>query len=167
MDPKGVGLMREMIVSKSWAQVAILVFAFGFFVLGFLAYRTYVAEPPIPAKVVDPSGITLFTGADITGGQQAFLRNGLMEFGSVYGHGAYLGPDFTTDYLHRAALIELDLLGGPRSERARDLAQLRAFGPFDFRRVPAVVQRGHGCVANGAPLVDGETFNHYPTHVGY
>ncbi len=26
-----------------------------------------------------------------------------MEYGSVFGHGAYLGPDFTADYLHRAA----------------------------------------------------------------
>ncbi len=111
--------MREMIISKTWAQVAILVFAFGFFVLGFLAYRTYVAEPPVPENVTDPSGATLFTGADIIGGQEAFLRNGLMEFGSIYGHGAYLGPDFTADYLHRAALIELGTLGGPESDRAR------------------------------------------------
>src|SRR4029077_15550971 len=28
---------------------------------------------------------------------------GVMEFGSIYGHGAYLGPDFTADYLHRSA----------------------------------------------------------------
>ena len=27
-----------------------------------------------------------------------------MQYGSVYGHGAYLGPDFTADYLHRSAL---------------------------------------------------------------
>jgi nitric oxide reductase subunit B len=113
--------MKEMIISKAWAQVAILVFVFGFFVLGFLAYRTYRAEPPIPRKVVDPSGMTLFSGADIMGGQQAFLRNGLMEYGSVYGHGAYLGPDFTADYLHRAAQIELEMLGGPQSDRAKAL----------------------------------------------
>ncbi|HEX9006253.1 MAG TPA: nitric-oxide reductase large subunit, partial [Bacteroidota bacterium] len=113
--------MREMIISKAWAQVALLVFAFGFFVLGFLAYRTYVAEPPIPERVTDPSGVTLFTRADVIGGQEAFLRNGLMEYGSIYGHGAYLGPDFTADYLRRAALIELDALGGEESDRARSL----------------------------------------------
>jgi nitric oxide reductase subunit B len=27
-----------------------------------------------------------------------------MEYGSIFGHGAYLGPDFTADYLHRAAV---------------------------------------------------------------
>ena len=31
-----------------------------------------------------------------------FLHNGLMEYGSAFGHGAYLGPDFTADYLRRA-----------------------------------------------------------------
>ena len=36
-------------------------------------------------------------------GQQIFLHNGFMEYGSIFGHGAYLGPDFTADYLHRAA----------------------------------------------------------------
>jgi hypothetical protein len=43
----------------------------------------------------------------------------LMEYGSIFGHGAYLGPDFTADYLHRAALIVIDQYGGPSSEAAR------------------------------------------------
>jgi nitric oxide reductase large subunit len=45
----------------------------------------------------------LFTRGDVLAGQAVFLRNGLMEYGSIFGHGAYLGPDFTADYLHRAA----------------------------------------------------------------
>jgi len=81
---------------------------FGFFVLGFLAYRTYTEEPPIPGKVVDSSGRVLFTRADIMAGQRALLRNGLMEYGSIFGHGAYLEPDFTADYLHRAATMSID-----------------------------------------------------------
>jgi nitric oxide reductase subunit B len=32
-----------------------------------------------------------------------FQKYGLMEYGSVYGHGAYLGPDFTAEYLHKTA----------------------------------------------------------------
>ena len=42
-----------------------------------------------------------------------------MEYGSIFGHGAYLGPDFTADYLHRAALIAIDHYGGSSSETAR------------------------------------------------
>ncbi len=48
-----------------------------------------------------------------------FLRNGLMEYGSIFGHGAYLGPDFTADYLHRAALIVTEHYGGSSSEAAK------------------------------------------------
>ncbi len=51
--------------------------------------------------------------------QNSFLRNGLMEYGSIFGHGAYLGPDFTADYLHRAALIAIDHYGGSSSEAAK------------------------------------------------
>jgi nitric oxide reductase subunit B len=110
---------RSLLVSKTWTQVVIVVFLIGFFVLGLLAYRTYTGEPPIPAEVRDPSGQVLFTAEDVSQGQQVFLRNGLMEYGSIFGHGAYLGPDFTADYLHRAASLVLDQYGGPSSDRAR------------------------------------------------
>ena len=83
---------REFLISKAWIQAVLLVVLFGFFVLGLLAYRTYMAQPPIPSRVVDERGAVLFTGEDISKGQQVFLHNGLMEYGSVFGHGAYLGP---------------------------------------------------------------------------
>src|SRR5207248_2243759 len=76
-------------------------------------------EPPIPSRVVSAGGQVLFTGSDITSGQEVFFRNGLMEYGSIFGHGAYLGPDFTADYLHRAALIVIDTYGGSELEAAR------------------------------------------------
>ena len=81
---------RALLVSKGWIQAVALVILFGFFVLGLLAYRTYVAKPPTPQRVVDPAGAVLYTGEDISRGQQVFLHNGLMEYGSVFGHGAYL-----------------------------------------------------------------------------
>jgi nitric oxide reductase subunit B len=56
---------RGFLLARGWIQAVILVFLFGFFVLGFLAYRTYTDEPPIPGKVVDPDGHLLFTRANI------------------------------------------------------------------------------------------------------
>ena len=94
---------RELLISKGWVQAAVLVFLCGFAILGLLAYRTYTASPPVPKRVVGPSGQVVFTGKDISEGQQVFLHNGLMEYGSAFGHGAYLGPDYTADYLRRAA----------------------------------------------------------------
>jgi len=110
---------QPLMVSRGWIQAVVIVILFGFFVLGYLAYRTYTGEPPIPERVVDGNGSVLFTRADIMAGQAVFLRNGLMEYGSVFGHGAYLGPDFTADYLHRAALLAIDFHGGESSDRAK------------------------------------------------
>lgn len=106
-------------ISKSWIQAVVIVFLAGFAILGMLAYRTYTDEPPVPGTVVSPSGSAVFNRADVIAGQQVFLRNGLMEYGSVFGHGAYLGPDFTADYLHRAAQAVLDFYGGPQSDMAK------------------------------------------------
>jgi len=86
---------REFLISKGWIQAVLLVVLFGFFVLGLLAYKNYTSHPPVPKQVVDANGKVLFTGSDISHGQQAFLNHGLMEYGSVLGHGAYLGPDYT------------------------------------------------------------------------
>jgi nitric oxide reductase subunit B len=75
---------------------------FGFLVMGILAYRTYTASMPMPDKVATNSGDVLFTKAQITRGQEIFQARGLMEYGSVLGHGAYLGPDYTAEYLRMA-----------------------------------------------------------------
>ena len=109
---------RELLVSKVWVQAVALVVLFGFFVLGLLAYRAYTGQPPIPERVVDPGGRVVFTGEDVTAGQGVFLKNGLMQYGSIFGHGAYLGPDYTADYLRRSALFVRDSYGGEGSDRA-------------------------------------------------
>lgn len=95
------GSRRPMLLSRRWMQVSLLVFVLGFFGLGLAGYLNYRGEPPTPDKVVGQSGAPIFTKADVIAGQKVFLSNGLMQYGSVFGHGAYLGPDFTADYLHR------------------------------------------------------------------
>ena len=109
---------REFLLSKGWLQAVVLVVLVGFSVLGLLAYRTYQASPPVPARVVDPQGQVIYTGTDVSHGQQVFLNHGLMEYGSAFGHGAYLGPDFTADYLRRSADFVRGVYGGPGSDRA-------------------------------------------------
>ncbi len=83
-----------------------------------MAYRTYTQKPPIPTRVVDPQGALIYTAKDISKGQQVFLSNGLMDYGSVFGHGAYLGPDYTADYLLRSSDFVTRAYGGrPRTQR--------------------------------------------------
>ena len=108
------------LVSRAWVQVTALVLLCGMAILGFLGYRAYTADPPIAAQVRTADGRVVFTGDDVRAGQALFLHKGLMEYGSIFGHGAYLGPDFTADYLHRAAQIATREYGGKSSSVARD-----------------------------------------------
>ncbi len=102
-------------VSTLWWQAAILTFLVGFGVLGFLARDLGGQQPPIPRRVLGPDGAVLFTGDDVLRGQHLFLRRGLMEYGTIFGHGAYLGPDFTTQYLHGATAVMRRRLAEPDS----------------------------------------------------
>jgi len=112
------GERRNLLVSRVWVQATLLVVLCGFFILGLLAYRTYMAQPPVPQRVVNPQDRIVYTGRDIQKGQQVFLHNGLMEYGSAFGHGAYLGPDFTADYLRRASDFVKRVHGGADSDSA-------------------------------------------------
>jgi nitric oxide reductase subunit B len=110
---------RPLMIANGWIQAAGVVLIIGFFIMGMLAYYTYTDEPPIPETVKSENGSLLFTRHDIMAGQGVFLSNGLMEYGSIFGHGAYLGPDFTTEYLHLGALSSIRYYGGPNSDSAK------------------------------------------------
>ncbi len=116
LEPQDGGAL----VSRVWVQVTALVLLFGLAILGFLGFRAYTADPPIASEVRTAGGEVVYTGDDVRAGQALFLREGLMEYGSIFGHGAYLGPDFTADYLHRAALIATREYTAEGSGVARD-----------------------------------------------
>jgi hypothetical protein len=61
--------------------------AIGFAVLILLTAKAYQNAPPVPGRAVDPSGKVVFTSAEIALGQQVFLKHGLMDNGTVWGHG--------------------------------------------------------------------------------
>jgi nitric oxide reductase subunit B len=94
-----------LVVPRVWIQVALLTFVIGFAILGYLAYRVYADHPPVPRKAIATDGIELFSRDDVFRGQLVFEKYGLMEYGTIFGHGAYLGPDFTADYIERAREI--------------------------------------------------------------
>lgn len=97
-------------LSPWWRNSVILVLIIGFSILIWIAVRAYSDAPPIPEKVVSSRGETVFTGADIMAGQQVFLKYGLMENGTVWGHGAYIGPDFPAEYLHTLTIDSKNML---------------------------------------------------------
>jgi nitric oxide reductase subunit B len=95
----------ENSLSPWWKNAAILVMIFGFSVLSYLTVLTYREAPPMPRCVVDAAGALIINGEDIQKGQEVFFKYGLMEHGTLWGHGAYLGPDYSAEYLHRLAEI--------------------------------------------------------------
>jgi nitric oxide reductase subunit B len=119
----------QMVISKKWAQASLLTFLLGFTGLGLLAVLIYGGRAPIPSRVVGARGAVLFTRADIEAGQNVFQKYGLMQHGTLYGHGAYLGPDFTAQYLHEAALDMIGFYAGQQSPgpevRARVIRELK------------------------------------------
>lgn len=96
--------------SKIWVLIMALVAIYGFGLLMTFTIKAYHDKPPIPELVINEQGDTLFTGNDIREGQSVFLKYGLMDNGTVWGHGAYLGPDFPALYLHRLALRTADII---------------------------------------------------------
>jgi nitric oxide reductase subunit B len=101
-------------LSPWWRHGALLVAIFGFSVLTVVTVLTYGNAPPIPRLVVDSSGAALFSGEEIERGQEVFLRHALMEHGTLWGHGAYLGPDYTAEHLHREVEIARDVVAAER-----------------------------------------------------
>ncbi len=87
-------------LSPWWRHAVILTMVVGFTILIWLALRSFKDAPPIPNQVVTIAGETVFTKNDVIAGQQVFLKHALMENGTIWGHGAYLGPDFSAEYLH-------------------------------------------------------------------
>jgi nitric oxide reductase subunit B len=66
--------------------------------------------PPYPGKVVAPGGKILFEKADILAGQDVYQRYGLMDHGSVWGHGSQRGPEFSAASLHLISVTVGDFL---------------------------------------------------------
>ena len=97
-------VVPQEVLSPWWWRASLLTAAIGFSVLILVTSLVYRDAPPIPDQVVSKNGVVVFTSQDIIAGQQVFLKYGLMDNGSIWGHGALLGPDFSAEYLHSLAL---------------------------------------------------------------
>ncbi|MEW6050605.1 MAG: nitric-oxide reductase large subunit [Candidatus Zixiibacteriota bacterium] len=86
-----------------WAVVII-----SFAVLGYMGIRIYQEKPPIPELVKSTDGIIVIPSGQITAGQNVWQAMGGMELGSIWGHGSYVAPDWTADWLHREAMFILN-----------------------------------------------------------
>jgi len=88
------------------AAVVCFILAMGGLLLGGLFANR--EAPPYPGHITGPDGTVLFTKADILAGQDVYQRYGLMDHGSVWGHGSQRGMEFSAVTLHRMAQIVRD-----------------------------------------------------------
>ncbi|HJV84886.1 MAG TPA: nitric-oxide reductase large subunit [Noviherbaspirillum sp.] len=88
---------------KLWTWLGIIC-VLSFAVLGWVGTEIYVTAPPIPKQVVGTNGKILFNEGQVDRGQQAWLNAGGQQLGSVWGHGSYVAPDWSADWLHREAV---------------------------------------------------------------
>lgn len=91
---------------RYWVALAVVILA-SFTVLGTVGHKMISQAPPIP-DVYSADGQLLFTGASITDGQGVWQSLGGQEIGTIWGHGAYVAPDWSADWLHRESTILLD-----------------------------------------------------------
>jgi nitric oxide reductase subunit B len=94
-------------VKKLWISFTLVLFV-SFLILGWIGTRIYEDLPPIPDKVVTTSGQVLIDTGEIQAGQNVWQSLGGMEVGSIWGHGSYVAPDWTADWLHRESIFILD-----------------------------------------------------------
>jgi len=117
-------------MKKLWISFAV-VLVISFSVLGWIGTRIYQEMPPIPSSVVTTDGKLVVTDGDVARGQNVWQSMGGMEIGSIWGHGSYVAPDWTADWLHREASFTLDFWAGKEFSKrydelaAEDQAKLR------------------------------------------
>jgi nitric oxide reductase subunit B len=93
-----------------------------FATLLYFGREIYQMAPPIPETVVSQSSQAVFSREEIQRGQNVWQSMGGMQQGSIWGHGSYLAPDWSADWLHREAVALLDVIS--REEQGVDFDAL-------------------------------------------
>ena len=94
-------------MKKLWLAFGIVMVG-SFTVLGWVGTRIYQEAPPIPTRVVTTDGKPVMQDDDIGKGQNVWQAMGGMEVGSIWGHGSYVAPDWSADWLHRECVFILN-----------------------------------------------------------
>lgn len=99
--------MKKM--KRLWITFSVVIIA-SFFVLGYYGADLYHKAPPIPKQVVTVNNKVIFTEQDIKDGQNVWQSIGGQEIGTVWGHGSYVAPDWSADWLHQESTYMLNKL---------------------------------------------------------
>jgi len=98
-----------------WIIAIIMVSALIYYTAGI-----HKEVPPIPKVVKSSNGDVLYTYDDIVEGKGYFQEFDLMDWGTMLGMGAYMGPDFTTDILHYRSKYLYDYYAKQKYNKTKD-----------------------------------------------
>lgn len=84
------------------------VIVISFLVLGWAGVQIYQQHPPIPKQIITSDQRVILIGSEIEAGQNVWQSLGGMELGSIWGHGSYVAPDWSADWLHRECMFILN-----------------------------------------------------------
>jgi len=98
-ENEGMAMMK--IRTIVWGLIIVCIVSFS--ILLSLGSDVYREAPPIPEKIITSNGNVLFTYENIDQGQLAWRSMGGHQLGSIWGHGSYVAPDWTADWIHREA----------------------------------------------------------------
>jgi nitric oxide reductase subunit B len=93
--------------------------------------------PPIPTFIRSPQQEIILKATEIQAGQETYLARGGQHIGSIWGHGSYLAPDWTADFLHRWGLATAGVLTNGNSHFSQ--IDLEALSPPDRASLQAKV----------------------------
>ena len=91
-------MSRKGLYSSFWIIAIFMVAALIYFTA-----NLQKEVPPIAKEVKSASGELLYTYDDVVEGKGYFQEFDLMDWGTMLGMGAYMGPDFTTEFFHHRA----------------------------------------------------------------
>jgi len=87
-------MTKKNLMMSFWIIAIIMVSALIYYTV-----NLHKEVPPIPKQVLGADGEILYTYDDVIEGKQYFQEFDLMDWGTMLGMGAYIGPDFPTDLL--------------------------------------------------------------------
>jgi len=123
----------------------------GIFMVAILIYftATLVKEvPPIAKTVTSQTGEVLYTYDDVAQGKGYFQQFDLMDYGTLLGMGAYMGPDFSTEFMHKRAEFLYDYYAKQKFGKSADnlskteLAVVKEMTISDFKEKTTLKEQG-------------------------
>jgi nitric oxide reductase subunit B len=145
--------MKETLLDKFMSKKGLYT-SFWFIAIIMVAALIYFTAtlqkevPPIAKEVKSQSGEVLYTYDDVVEGKGYFQEFDLMDWGTLLGMGAYMGPDFTTDFFHHRAefLYEYyakEMYGKSKADlSAEELGAVKARVKDDFHNQTKLLEEG-------------------------